>query len=76
MDHYTRFSARASLGAVGVYMQSKKIWDTVEGHVQIKQKVIKHKPADKVLDALINILAGGNGLVESNVRVRPDEALQ
>lgn len=76
MDHYTRFSARASLGAVGVYMQLKKIWDIVERHVQIKQKVIKHKPTDKVLDALINILAGGNGLVESNVRVRPDEALQ
>jgi hypothetical protein len=44
--------------------------------VQIRQKVIKHKPLDKLLDAFINILAGGHGMVEVNTRVRPDEALQ
>ena len=31
---------------------------------------------DKMMDAFINILAGGHGLVEINTRVRPDRALQ
>lgn len=76
MKHYTRLSARASLGAVGVYMRQEKMWNTVEAQVQIKQKVIKHTATDKLLDALVNILAGGHGLVEVNTRVRPDEGLQ
>jgi hypothetical protein len=76
MSHYTRFSARASLGALGLHIQRKRIWDTVERCVHIEQKVIWHAPTDKLLDAFINILAGGHGLVEVNKRVRPDEALQ
>lgn len=76
MNHYTRFSARASLGAVGVYMRQQQMWSVIEQHVHIKQKVLKHKPTDKMLDAFISILAGGHGLVEINERVRSDEALQ
>ena len=76
MTHYTRFSARASLGAVGVYMRHRKMWRVIERHVHIKQKVLKHKPTDKILDAFINILAGGHGLVEVKTRVKPDEPLQ
>jgi len=76
MSHYTRFSARASLGAVGVHMRRKRIWDIVERCVHIEQKVIWHKPTEKLLDAFINILAGDHGVVEVNKRVRPDEALQ
>ncbi len=76
MNHYTRFSARGSLGAVGMYMRQQEMWDAVERRVHINQKVINHEPTDKLLDAFINILAGGQGLVEVNTRVRPDEALQ
>jgi hypothetical protein len=76
MSKSTRFSARASLAAVGRWMRQKGIWATVEEHVHIKQKVIRHKPLDKLLDAFINILAGGHGLVEIDTRVRPDEGLQ
>jgi hypothetical protein len=76
MDHYTRFSARASLGAVGMQMQRMGLWKSVGKQVQIKQKVIKHTPLEKLLDAFINILAGGHGLVEVNKRVKRDEALQ
>lgn len=76
MNNYTEFSARASLAVVGVRLQQKRIWKTIEQWVQIKQKVIKHEPLDKLLDAYINILAGGQGLVEINTRVRPDRALQ
>jgi len=76
MDKYTRFSPRASLALIGGWMQRMGIWDVVKQHVQIKQKEIKYTPWDKLLDALINILAGGHGLVEVNTRVRSDEMLQ
>jgi len=76
MNNYTHFSARASLAAVGLCMRQMEIWEPVQRNVHIKQKVIKHKPLDKVMDAFINILAGGHGLVEINTRVRPDSSLQ
>jgi hypothetical protein len=76
MNEFTHFSPRASLAAVGLYMQEQKIWDIVENTVQIKQKVIRHTPVEKLMDAFINILAGGEGVVEINTRVRPDQALQ
>jgi hypothetical protein len=76
MDHYTRFSAQASLAAVGVRMRQMGIWQAVERKVHIRQKMIKHRPLDKLLDAFINILAGGHGLVEVNTRVEPDEGVQ
>jgi hypothetical protein len=76
MNKFSRFSARASLASVGQRMRQLKIWETVERHVQVVQKVRKHKPLEKLLDALMNILAGGHGVVEVNTRVRPDEGLQ
>ncbi len=42
----------------------------------IAQKVLCYKPTDKRLDALMNILSGGHGLVEVNTRVKSDEGLQ
>ena len=76
MGKHSKFSARASLAAIGVRMRQLGIWQVIERHVQIKQKVIKHTPLNKLLDAFINILAGGQGLVEVNTRVRPDEGMQ
>jgi len=70
------FSARASLVAYGVRFQQMGIWKMVRRRVKIKQKTRQHTPLDKLLDALINILAGGAGLVEINTRVRPDSAVQ
>jgi hypothetical protein len=57
-------------------MRQMEVWQTVDQHVHISQKVIEHTPSDKLKDAFINILAGGHGLIEVNSRVRPDEALQ
>jgi hypothetical protein len=64
------------LAALGVQFQHLNVWAVVQEHVRIKQKVRQHQPLDKLLDCFINILAGGNGLVEINTRVRPDRALQ
>jgi len=44
--------------------------------VQIRQKTIKHTPADKLYDAFISLMAGAHGLVEINTRLRADAALQ
>jgi len=44
--------------------------------VRIAQKTVKFSPAEKLVDALITILAGAHGLVEANKRVRPDPGLQ
>jgi hypothetical protein len=76
MEQAIEFSARASLVAVGLRFQQLQLWAVVAERVKIKQKVLKHKPLEKLLDCLINILAGGTGLVETNTRVRPDRAVQ
>jgi hypothetical protein len=57
-------------------MMQVRIWEAIENRVRIKQKVIRYTPLEKLLDAFINILAGGHGIVEVNMRVRPDEGLQ
>lgn len=76
MHKYTTFSARCSLVAVGLLIHRLGIWPVVEKWVHIQQKTVTHTPLEKLLDAFINILAGGQGLCEVNTRVRPDRALQ
>jgi Transposase DDE domain group 1 len=69
-------SPRASLVVIGQRFQQMGIWTMVEKNIAIKQKVLLHTPLDKLKDCLINILAGGTGVVETNLRVRPDRAVQ
>lgn len=76
MDTSVVYSSRASLALVGLHFQRMNLWPMVRQFVQINQKVYQHDPLDKVLDCFINILAGGHGLNEINLRVRPDVALQ
>lgn len=71
--HYT---PRAALLALGVKMEQLGMFTPVIEKVQIQQKQVKDSPGEKLLDALIAILAGAHGLVESNKRVRSDPALQ
>ncbi len=76
MSKSNRFSARASLAGVGHWMRQQEIGEKVEQQVEIQQKMLRYSALDKLLDALINILAGGHGLVEVNTRVKGDEGLQ
>jgi hypothetical protein len=76
MNKCTRFSARASLATFGLNIRRLNIWEVLEETVDINQKTMKHRPLDKLKDALINILAGGQGVVEINTRVRPDQMVQ
>ena len=44
------FSARASLVTIGIQFRRLNIWAMVGEHVKIKQKVLTHRPLDKLLD--------------------------
>jgi hypothetical protein len=61
---------------LGMQFRHLGVWSSIVDRVAIKQKVRQHAPVDKLLDAFINILAGGGGLVETNTRVRPDRSVQ
>jgi hypothetical protein len=76
MDTSVVYSSRASLALVGLHFQVMNLSPVVRQFVHIKQKVHQYDPVDKLLDAFINILAGGHGVNEINTRVRPDLALQ
>src|SRR5215204_3205699 len=69
-------TAHAPLAALGLKLNSLKIFETIAQHVNIKQKTIKHTPIEKLTDAFIAILSGAHGLCEINTRVRSDRALQ
>jgi len=70
------FTSCASLAAIGVKLSQLKLFDPIRSRVQIKQKTIKHTPADKLYDAFISLMAGAHGLVEINTRLRTDPGLQ
>ena len=70
-----RFSAQASLAAVGIRLRQGNFFGPIKERVQIEQKVIKHTPVQKLYDGFIAILAGAHGLVEINKLLRADSAL-
>ena len=71
-----QFSSRATLVGLGVKLRRLKILEPVEQEVKIAQKTVKYTPLEKLRDGLVAILAGAQGLVEINKRVRADGALQ
>ncbi len=70
------FSARASLAALGLKLRSLDLFGSIRETVTIPQKTVKHRPTQKLYDAFITLLAGAQGLVEINTRLRSDPALQ
>ncbi|HSW64088.1 MAG TPA: transposase [Dissulfurispiraceae bacterium] len=75
-QYRSRITPRASLATVGLWMRQEGIWEEVEQRVRVPQKQVKHSTQDKLLSALVTILAGGHGVVELDKRLRPDEGLQ
>src|SRR5437764_3476958 len=70
------FSPCASLAAIGVALRQRDLFGPIRKSVRIRQKTVKHTPLDKLYDAFIAMLAGAQGLVEINSRLRADVALQ
>src|SRR5260370_18103 len=71
-----RSTAHASLAALGVHLHHLDLFGPIRQQVHIAQKTVRYTPVDKLYDAFIALLAGVQGLVEINGRVRPDPALQ
>ena len=72
----SRYSPRATLAALGLKLRALGLLKPIRETVTIEQKTVRHSPLDKLLDALITILAGAHGLCEINTRLRADPALQ
>jgi hypothetical protein len=70
------FSAHSTLAAIGTKVTQIGLFSPISEHVKINQKAIKYTPVQKLQAAYLNILAGGQGLVEINKRVRGDSGLQ
>ena len=75
MNNCISYSPRASLAIVGMNIQQMGIWEMISQQVKIQQKTVTHTPLQKLQDAFINIMAGGQGIVEVNQRVKPDASL-
>src|SRR6266571_4062718 len=71
-----QFPGCATLAAIGIKLRELKVFQPIQQSVQIAQKTIKDRLADKLYDAFISLLAGAQGLVEINTRLRADGALQ
>ena len=71
--HWTAF---ASLAALGRKVCEMKLLEAVFQQVKIAQKTVKYTPVEKLIDAEIAMLAGAQGLVEINKRLRPEQGLQ
>lgn len=70
------FSSRASLAAIGIKIGQRKLFEPIAERVKIAQKTVKFSPIEKLQDAFIAILAGAQGMVEINKRLRADPGLQ
>ena len=64
------------LTAIGVKTRKMKLFAPIEREVKIPQKIVKHRPVDKLKDGYIAILAGAQGMVEVNKLVRAERAVQ
>src|SRR5260370_8590037 len=68
------FTPAASLAALGVVLEERKVFEPIRAQVHIEQKTIKHTPLDKLYDSFITRLSGAHGLVEINTLLRADPA--
>ncbi len=65
----------APLGAVGYCLSQSRFLDILWQQLALDLKTVDHSPADKLLDALVSVLAGCRAIIEINTRLRPDLVL-
>jgi hypothetical protein len=65
----------APLGAVGYCLTHSHFLDLLWQGLALDLKTVDHTPADKLLDALVSVLAGCRAISEINTRLRPDRVL-
>ncbi len=65
----------APLGAVGYCLSRSHFLDILWQALALDLKTVDYAPADKLLEALVSVLAGCRAIVEINTRLRPDLVL-
>jgi len=70
------FSSQAALAGIGRKVKKLKMFEPIDQKVKIAQKTVKYSPTEKLMDAFITLLAGAQGLVEINKRLKADPGLQ
>jgi hypothetical protein len=74
--HTTMTTGRASLCALGEYLRRHCFFAPLREHVQIRQKTVRYRPVDKLLDALSGMLCGAKTIAQNNLTIRTDRAVQ
>src|SRR5437773_12271237 len=74
--HTTMTTGRASLCALGEYLRRHCFFAPLRESVQIRQKTVRYRSIDKLLDALSGILCGAKTMAQNNVTIRTDRAVQ
>jgi Transposase DDE domain group 1 len=74
--HTTMTTGRASLCALGEYLRRHCFFAPVREQVPIRQKTVRYRPIDKLLDALSGILCGAKTIAQNNLTIRTDRAVQ
>src|ERR687887_1306224 len=69
-------TGRASLCALGEYLRRRCFFAPLQEQVKIVQKVVKYRPTEKLLDALVGIRCGAKTIAQSNVPIKVDAAVQ
>ena len=75
-QHRTMTTGRASLCALGEYLRRHCFFAPVREQVQIRQKMVRYRPIDKLRDALSGILCGAKTIAQNNGTIRTDRAVQ
>src|SRR5262245_32551955 len=75
-QHTTMTTGRASLCALGEYLRRHCFFAPLREQVQIRQKTVRYRPMDKLLDALSGILCGAKTIAQNNTTIRTDRAVQ
>ena len=68
--HTTMTTGRASLCALGEYLRRHCFFAPLREQVQIRQKTVRYRPIDKLLNALGGILCGAKTIAQNNVTNR------
>ena len=74
--HTMMTTGRASLCALGEYLRRHCFFAPLREQVQIPQKTVRYRPADKLLDALGGMLCGAKTIAQNNTTIRTDRAVQ
>lgn len=69
-------TARASLCLLGLELSRRNFFEPLRQGVHLAQKRVRYSPIDKLYQVFVACLAGAQGVVEVNHRLRPDSGLQ